>query len=50
MAIDLELLAIDPGQPVRLQLSLWRDGPPADALPAQGWIEFVPANPTPWGE
>lgn len=50
LGVDLELLGIDPGQPVRLQLSLWRDGLPADALPAQGWIEFVPANPTPWGE
>ena len=31
--------------PLRLQLSLWRDGLPLDALPSQGWIEFVPAVP-----
>lgn len=28
--------------PVRFQLSLWRDGLPIEALPAQGWIEFDP--------
>ena len=30
-------------QPVRFQLSLWEDGLPLDAQPAQGWIEFIPA-------
>jgi hypothetical protein len=30
----------------RLQLSVWRDGLPLDAIPAQGWIEFVPAMPS----
>lgn len=50
LSVDLEMLGVDTGQPVRFQLSLWRDGLPADALPAQGWIGFVPANPTPWGE
>lgn len=50
LSVDLELLGIDAGQPVRLQVSLWSGGLPADALPAQGWIEFVPSNPTPWGE
>jgi hypothetical protein len=29
---------------MRFQLSLWRDGLPADAVPQQGWIEFVPAD------
>lgn len=49
MSIDLELLTIDPATPVRIQLSLWRDGLPIDALPEQGWLEFVPADASPWG-
>jgi hypothetical protein len=32
-------------QPFRMQTSVWRDGLPLDALPAQGWIEFVPESP-----
>lgn len=44
IAIDLELLEIDPAQPVRIQISLWRNGLPADALPTQGWLEFTPAS------
>lgn len=50
ISVDLEMLNIYPDGPVRFQLSLWRDGLPADALPAQGWIEFVPARPIDWGE
>lgn len=30
--------------PVRFQLSLWEDGLPLDAQPAQGWIEFIPSE------
>ena len=50
MSVDLSMLNIDPTVPVRLQLSLWRDGLPADALPADGWLEFTPALAAPWGE
>ena len=49
LSVDLELLNIDPNQPVRLQVSLWSGGLPADALPLEGWIEFTPNQPTPWG-
>lgn len=50
MSLDLESLDISPNHPVRLQLSLWREGLPADAVPAQGWLEFIPAETAPWGE
>ena len=45
LSFSLETCGFDAGQPFRMQLSVWRDGLPLDALPAQGWIEFVPAVP-----
>ena len=36
-------------QPVRFQLSLWNNGLPFDALPAQGWLEASTAEPSEWG-
>jgi hypothetical protein len=30
-----------PGETVRLQFSLWKDGLPMDAVPQQGWLEAV---------
>jgi len=35
------------GQPVRFQLSLWKDRLPMDAIPQQGWLE-APAVDTEW--
>jgi hypothetical protein len=31
-----------------MQISVWRDGLPVDALPRQGWIEISTANPLDW--
>jgi alpha-amylase/alpha-mannosidase (GH57 family) len=50
MKVELESLAASPHERLRIQLSLWRDGLPLDAVPAQGWLEFVPAEPAEWGE
>ncbi len=50
LAVDLAMLGIAADQPVRFQLSVWRRGLPADALPADGWIQFVPAVTAPWGD
>jgi alpha-amylase/alpha-mannosidase (GH57 family) len=50
LGVDLKSLKADPHERVRLQLSLWRDGLPLDAVPAQGWLEFVPSEPAEWGE
>ncbi|HTM47387.1 MAG TPA: glycoside hydrolase family 57 protein [Bryobacteraceae bacterium] len=36
-----------PGQPVKFQFSLWKDGLPVDAIPPQGWIELATAS-DPW--
>jgi len=33
---------------VRLQISIWQDGLPMDALPSQGWIEVSTAEPVDW--
>jgi hypothetical protein len=46
--ISLEALGVRRGQPLRLQLSLWKAGLPMDALPPQGWIEIPTAEPTEW--
>jgi len=45
LSCELERFGFSPDQPFRVQFSVWRDGLPLDALPAQGWIEFVPASP-----
>jgi len=36
------------GGEVRFQVSLWQDGLPMDALPAQGWLEFSTLEPAEW--
>jgi hypothetical protein len=41
-AIPLKALGATPGQPVRFQFSLWKDGLPMDAVPQQGWLELPP--------
>jgi alpha-amylase/alpha-mannosidase (GH57 family) len=46
--LSLSALGVRPGQPVRLQMSLWRDGLPLDAVPQQGWMEISTAEPTDW--
>ncbi len=46
--ISLAAAAIGPGQSLRLQLSLWKQGLPLDAIPHEGWIEVSTAEPTDW--
>ena len=46
--IDLATLGAGATDSVRVQLSLWRDGLPLEAAPAQGWLEFVPGDPAEW--
>ena len=48
MRFSLAALGVQAGQVVRLQLSLWQDGLPMDALPRQGWLECSTAEPTDW--
>ncbi len=36
------------GDQLRLQVSLWADGLPLDALPQQGWLEISSAEPAEW--
>jgi len=36
------------GQSLRLQLSLWKQGLPIDAIPQEGWLEISTAEPTDW--
>ena len=33
---------------MRLQLSLWKQGLPIDAIPQEGWLEISTAEPTDW--
>jgi len=42
IAVPFNALGARADAPVRFQLSLWEDGLPIDAQPAQGWIEFTP--------
>ena len=44
IAVPLASLGGGPDVPVRFQLSLWEDGLPLDAQPAQGWIQFIPSE------
>jgi alpha-amylase/alpha-mannosidase (GH57 family) len=48
LSMPLESIGARPTEPVRIQLSLWRDGLPLEAAPAQGWLEFVPFEPASW--
>jgi len=36
------------GERLRVQVSLWSDGLPLDALPQQGWLEISTAEPLDW--
>jgi hypothetical protein len=42
VAVPLAAVGGSADAPVRFQLSLWEDGLPLDAQPAQGWIQFTP--------
>lgn len=44
-AIDFSGLGLRTGDTARFQVSIWRDGVPIDALPAQGWIELDTNEP-----
>jgi alpha-amylase/alpha-mannosidase (GH57 family) len=46
--LSLGALGVRAGQSLRLQISLWREGLPVDAIPQQGWIEISTAEPTEW--
>jgi hypothetical protein len=46
--LSLAALGVRAGQSLRLQISLWREGLPVDAIPQQGWIEISTAEPTEW--
>jgi alpha-amylase/alpha-mannosidase (GH57 family) len=45
---SLAALGVGPGQSLRLQLSLWKQGLPMDAIPQEGWLEISTAEPTDW--
>jgi hypothetical protein len=46
--LSLRALAVPRGQSLQLQISLWKDGLPVDAAPADGWLEVSTAEPTEW--
>ncbi len=46
--ISLATLAVGAGQCLQIQLSLWKQGLPLDAIPQEGWIEISTAEPTDW--
>jgi alpha-amylase/alpha-mannosidase (GH57 family) len=46
--LSLAAFGVGLGKPVRLQISLWRDGLPMDALPPQGWLECCAPEFTDW--
>lgn len=46
--ISLAAAGVGPGQTLRLQLSLWKQGLPLDSIPHEGWIEVSTAEPTDW--
>ncbi|MCS6951912.1 MAG: glycoside hydrolase family 57 protein [Bryobacterales bacterium] len=48
LRLPLAGVGADAGETLRVQISLWQDGLPMDALPAQGWIECSTAPPAEW--
>ena len=38
---SVPLSSAPPGESIRFQFSLWKDGLPMDAIPQQGWLESV---------
>jgi hypothetical protein len=47
-SLSLDALQAKAGQPVKVQLSLWQNGLPVDAVPPQGWLEAPTADPLDW--
>jgi alpha-amylase/alpha-mannosidase (GH57 family) len=45
---SLAALGVSSGHALRLQLSLWKEGLPIDAIPQEGWLEISTAEPTDW--
>jgi len=48
IGISLKGLGVAPPDPIRLQISLWRNGLPLDALPVEGWLEISTREPSPY--
>jgi len=48
MGVDLLSMGGRATEKIQLQMSLWRDGLPLEAAPAQGWLELVPSEPSDW--
>jgi alpha-amylase/alpha-mannosidase (GH57 family) len=46
--LSLGVLGVAPGQSVRLQISLWKEALPLDAVPQHGYLEISTAEPTDW--
>ena len=47
--VPTEAISIPGGAGLRFQFSLWKDGLPFDAIPAQGWIEMRTTSPSEMG-
>jgi hypothetical protein len=47
--LSLDALGEETGEPIGIQVSLWRDGLPLDAVPQSGWLEMATTNPALWG-
>jgi alpha-amylase/alpha-mannosidase (GH57 family) len=46
--VALAALGLGAGQPLSMQLSLWKEGLPLDAIPQNGWLDISTAEPTDW--
>lgn len=46
--ISMDALGLSVGDPAYLQLSVWQDGLPMDALPHEGWLTLSTAEPKDW--
>ncbi|MGQ9634812.1 MAG: glycoside hydrolase family 57 protein [Bryobacteraceae bacterium] len=48
ISLPLEVTGTGSGDLLRVQLSLWHEGLPLDAVPHQGWLECPTAEPAEW--
>lgn len=50
ISLDLGAAKLPTDQPLRVQVSVWKDGLPVEAIPTQGWLEFAPGLVDSWAQ
>src|SRR5437879_861416 len=46
IGVPLHSIAVEPGEPLEFQLSVWQGGLPVAALPQEGWLKLITTKPS----